>query len=88
MAIKRLGIGEKDQPPTHKELFLFFQEMDEWETLDQHLVCVMQEIHAESVRIAEGDKLQAVITYMLKLVALQNGVTNCCPRQALGRQGQ
>jgi hypothetical protein len=25
---------------------------------------------------------------MLKLVALQNGVTNCCPRQALGRQGQ
>jgi hypothetical protein len=47
MAIKRLGEGEKDQPSTHKELFLFFQEMDEWEILDQRLVCAMQEIHAE-----------------------------------------
>jgi hypothetical protein len=83
MAIKRLGEGEKDQPSTHKELFLLFQEMDEWESLDQRLVCVMREIHAESVRIAEDDKLEVVITYMLKLVALQNGVANCS-RHALG----
>jgi hypothetical protein len=73
MVIKRLGEGEKDQPSTHKELFLLFQEMDEWESLDQRLVCVMREIHAESVRIAEDDKLEVVITY---------------PRQARRRQGQ
>ena len=83
MAIKRLGEGEKDQPSTHKELFLFFQEMDEWESLDQRLVCVMREIHAEPVRITEDDKLEVVITYMLKLVALQNGVANCS-QHALG----
>ena len=57
--------------------------MDEWESLDQHLVCVMREIHAESVRIADDDKLEVVITYMRKLVALQNGVANCS-RHALG----
>jgi hypothetical protein len=83
MAIKRLGEGEKDQPPTHKELFLFFQEMDEWQTLDKRLVSGMREIHAESVRIADDDELEAVIKHMLQLVALQNGVANCS-RHALG----
>ncbi|CAB4005034.1 Hypothetical predicted protein [Paramuricea clavata] len=48
MAIQRLGESEKDHPPTHKELFLFFQEMNKWECLDERLV-TMQEIQAESV---------------------------------------
>ncbi|CAB3982607.1 Hypothetical predicted protein [Paramuricea clavata] len=43
----------------------------------------MREIHAESVRIAEDDELEAVITHTLQLVALQNGVANCS-RHALG----
>ena len=43
----------------------------------------MREIHAKSVRIAEDDELEAVITHMLQLVALQNGVANCS-QHALG----
>ncbi|CAB3981028.1 Hypothetical predicted protein [Paramuricea clavata] len=77
MAIQHLGEGEKDHPPTHKELFLFFQEMNEWERLDERLVAPMQEIQAESVRMAEDGELSVIVTQMLRLAGLSNSVANC-----------
>ncbi|XP_028409489.1 uncharacterized protein LOC114532102 [Dendronephthya gigantea] len=73
MMQKLAAAGEKDEPPNHVELELFWGAMNDWKILDAGLVAALQSTWEEM----NSEKSRTPVQKILTLTAIPNGVSNC-----------